>query len=58
MLMLYSILVGAGRRLDCYSPRPGIMPDSFKVRTVPLDGSNDAFEEVLYLTLESQQLGV
>lgn len=33
--------------MDCYSPGQGLMPASFKVRTVPLDGSNEAFEEVL-----------
>lgn len=33
--------------MDCYSPGQGLMPASFKVRTVPLDGSNGAFEEVL-----------
>ncbi|XP_054804604.1 alkaline/neutral invertase A, mitochondrial-like [Prosopis cineraria] len=35
------------RTVDCYSPGQGLMPASFKVRTVPLDGSNEAFEEVL-----------
>lgn len=33
--------------MDCYSPGQGLMPASFKVRTVPLDGSNEAFEDVL-----------
>lgn len=33
--------------MDCYSPGQGLMPASFKVRTVPLDGSNEAFEEIL-----------
>lgn len=33
--------------MDCYSPGQGLMPASFKVKTVPLDGSNEAFEEVL-----------
>jgi len=33
--------------VDCYSPGQGLMPASFKVRTVPLDGSNEAFEEIL-----------
>jgi hypothetical protein len=33
--------------VDCYSPGQGLMPASFKVRTVPLDGSSEAFEEVL-----------
>ncbi|KAG1371393.1 neutral/alkaline invertase 1, mitochondrial [Cocos nucifera] len=35
------------KTVDCYSPGQGLMPASFKVRTVPLDGSNEAFEEVL-----------
>lgn len=33
--------------MDCYSPGQGLMPASFKVRTVPLDGNGEAFEEVL-----------
>lgn len=35
------------KTVDCYSPGQGLMPASFKVRTLPLDGSNEAFEEVL-----------
>ncbi|GLT31997.1 hypothetical protein SLA2020_066940 [Shorea laevis] len=35
------------KTVDCYSPGQGLMPASFKVRTVPLDGSDEAFEEVL-----------
>ncbi|KAK7348017.1 hypothetical protein VNO80_22565 [Phaseolus coccineus] len=35
------------KTVDCYSPGQGLMPASFKVRTVPLDGSNEALEEVL-----------
>ncbi|XWS14250.1 hypothetical protein CRYUN_Cryun36dG0106600 [Craigia yunnanensis] len=35
------------KTVDCYSPGQGLMPASFKVRTVPLDGSTEAFEEVL-----------
>ncbi|XP_042482478.1 alkaline/neutral invertase C, mitochondrial-like [Macadamia integrifolia] len=35
------------KTVDCYSPGQGLMPASFKVRSVPLDGSNGAFEEVL-----------
>ncbi|CAN6467258.1 unnamed protein product [Victoria cruziana] len=35
------------KTVDCYSPGQGLMPASFKVRTVPLDGSSEAFEEVL-----------
>lgn len=33
--------------MDCYSPGQGLMPASFKVRTVPLEGSDGSFEEVL-----------
>lgn len=33
--------------MDCYSPGQGLMPASFKVRTLPLDGSDEKFEEVL-----------
>lgn len=33
--------------MDCYSPGQGLMPASFKVRSVPLDGNNEAYEEVL-----------
>lgn len=33
--------------MDCYSPGQGLMPASFKVRTVPLDGDDSAYEEVL-----------
>ncbi|XP_006841615.2 neutral/alkaline invertase 1, mitochondrial [Amborella trichopoda] len=35
------------KTVDCYSPGQGLMPASFKVRTVPLDGSHEAFEEIL-----------
>lgn len=35
------------KTVDCYSPGQGLMPASFKVRTVPLDESNEAFEDVL-----------
>ncbi|KAL4290494.1 hypothetical protein GQ457_14G017500 [Hibiscus cannabinus] len=35
------------KTVDCYSPGQGLMPASFKVRTAPLDGIPDAFEEVL-----------
>lgn len=33
--------------MDCYSPGQGLMPASFKVRSVPLNGNSEAFEEVL-----------
>ncbi|KAL5717099.1 hypothetical protein ACHQM5_010170 [Ranunculus cassubicifolius] len=35
------------KTMDCHSPGQGLMPASFKVRTVPLDGDELAFEEVL-----------
>ncbi|GFZ09104.1 plant neutral invertase family protein [Actinidia rufa] len=35
------------KTVDCYSPGQGLMPASFKVRTMPLDGSNGAYEDVL-----------
>ncbi|XVF62398.1 hypothetical protein PTKIN_Ptkin09bG0004400 [Pterospermum kingtungense] len=35
------------KTVDCYSPGQGLMPASFKVRTVPLDQSTDEYEEVL-----------
>ncbi len=33
--------------MDCHSPGQGLMPASFKVRVVPLDGDDDVTEEVL-----------
>lgn len=33
--------------MDCHSPGQGLMPASFKVRTVPLDGDDSATEDVL-----------
>lgn len=35
------------KTMDCYSPGQGLMPASFKVRTVPLDSDESATEEVL-----------
>ncbi|KAG6573878.1 Alkaline/neutral invertase E, chloroplastic, partial [Cucurbita argyrosperma subsp. sororia] len=35
------------KTMDCHSPGQGLMPASFKVRIVPLDGDNSATEEVL-----------
>ncbi|XP_055818457.1 alkaline/neutral invertase A, mitochondrial-like [Solanum dulcamara] len=35
------------KTVDCYNPGEGLMPASFKVRTVPLDGRNGEFEDVL-----------
>lgn len=33
--------------MDCYSPGQGLMPASFKVRSVPLDGPDGEFKDVL-----------
>ncbi|PSR98038.1 Alkaline/neutral invertase [Actinidia chinensis var. chinensis] len=35
------------KTMDCHSPGQGLMPASFKVRTVPLDGDESTMEEVL-----------
>lgn len=33
--------------MDCHSPGPGLMPASFKVKSVPLEGNDGSFEEFL-----------
>ncbi|KDP27968.1 hypothetical protein JCGZ_19048 [Jatropha curcas] len=46
--LLYTLQLQSWEKtVDCYSPGQGLMPASFKVRTVPLDGNDGAFEEVL-----------
>ncbi|KAH0777935.1 hypothetical protein KY290_009346 [Solanum tuberosum] len=35
------------KTMDCYSPGQGLMPASFKVRTIPLDNDESATEDVL-----------
>lgn len=35
------------KTMDCHSPGQGLMPASFKVRTVPRDGDDDATEDIL-----------
>ncbi|GFP98048.1 neutral/alkaline invertase 3 chloroplastic [Phtheirospermum japonicum] len=35
------------KTMDCHSPGQGLMPASFKVRIVPLDGDESATEEIL-----------
>ncbi|CAL1403985.1 unnamed protein product [Linum trigynum] len=46
--ILYTLQLQSWEKtMDCYSPGQGLMPASFKVRTVPLDGDEDASEEVL-----------
>ncbi|KAF3453207.1 hypothetical protein FNV43_RR03646 [Rhamnella rubrinervis] len=43
--LLHTLQLQLGKTVDCYSPGQGLMPASFKVRTVPLDGNK--IEEVL-----------
>ncbi|VVA28435.1 Hypothetical predicted protein [Prunus dulcis] len=45
--MLLKYVLSWEKTVDCHSPGQGLMPASFKVKTVPLDGMNGAFEEVL-----------
>ncbi|CAN1801388.1 Alkaline/neutral invertase E, chloroplastic [Linum perenne] len=41
--ILYTLQLQSWEKtMDCYSPGQGLMPASFKVRTVPLDGDEDA----------------
>ncbi|KAJ4978976.1 hypothetical protein NE237_009756 [Protea cynaroides] len=35
------------KTMDCHSPGQGLMPASFKVRTVPLEGDDSATEDIL-----------
>lgn len=35
------------KTMDCHSPGQGLMPASFKVRTIPLEGDESATEDVL-----------
>ncbi|KAF3453930.1 hypothetical protein FNV43_RR04371 [Rhamnella rubrinervis] len=44
------------KTVDCYSPGQGLMPASFKVRTVPLDGNK--IEEVLDPDFGESAIGV
>ncbi|MQM16818.1 hypothetical protein Taro_049779 [Colocasia esculenta] len=44
---LFFFLWNWEKTMDCHSPGQGLMPASFKVRTVPLDGDGFATEEVL-----------
>lgn len=43
----HSVLQSWEKTMDCYSPGQGLMPASFKVRTVPLEGDDYATEDVL-----------
>uniref|UniRef100_A0A2P2K2M2 Alkaline/neutral invertase n=1 Tax=Rhizophora mucronata TaxID=61149 RepID=A0A2P2K2M2_RHIMU len=46
--ILYTLQLQSWEKtMDCYSPGQGLMPASFKVRTVPLDGDDSATEEIL-----------
>lgn len=46
--ILYTLQLQSWEKtMDCHSPGQGLMPASFKVRTVPLDGDESATEEVL-----------
>ncbi|KAL6976405.1 hypothetical protein U1Q18_025193 [Sarracenia purpurea var. burkii] len=46
--ILYTLQLQSWEKtMDCYSPGPGLIPASFKVRTVPRDGDDYATEEVL-----------
>ncbi|KAJ1398590.1 Six-hairpin glycosidase superfamily [Sesbania bispinosa] len=46
--ILYTLQLQSWEKtMDCHSPGQGLMPASFKVRTVPLDSDDSATEEVL-----------
>ncbi|KAL8171713.1 hypothetical protein V2J09_023517 [Rumex salicifolius] len=46
--ILYTLQLQSWEKtMDCHSPGQGLMPASFKVRTMPLDGDESATEEVL-----------
>ncbi|XP_059627318.1 alkaline/neutral invertase E, chloroplastic [Cornus florida] len=46
--ILYTLQLQSWEKtMDCHSPGQGLMPASFKVRTVPLDGDDSATEDVL-----------
>ncbi|CAL9765897.1 unnamed protein product [Musa acuminata subsp. burmannicoides] len=46
--LLYTLQLQSWEKtVDCYSPGQGLMPASFKVRSVPLDVSKDEVEEML-----------
>ncbi|XP_010535668.1 PREDICTED: alkaline/neutral invertase E, chloroplastic [Tarenaya hassleriana] len=46
--ILYTLQLQSWEKtMDCHSPGQGLMPASFKVRTVPLDGDDSMTEEVL-----------
>ncbi|KAI9080222.1 hypothetical protein K1719_037900 [Acacia pycnantha] len=46
--ILYTLQLQSWEKtMDCHSPGQGLMPASFKVRTIPLDGDDSATEDVL-----------
>ncbi|CAH8271873.1 unnamed protein product [Arabidopsis lyrata] len=46
--ILYTLQLQSWEKtMDCHSPGQGLMPCSFKVKTVPLDGDDSMTEEVL-----------
>ncbi|KDP34707.1 hypothetical protein JCGZ_10912 [Jatropha curcas] len=46
--ILYTLQLQSWEKtMDCHSPGQGLMPASFKVRTVPLDGDDSATEDIL-----------
>ncbi|KAF9684582.1 hypothetical protein SADUNF_Sadunf04G0133100 [Salix dunnii] len=46
--ILYTLQLQSWEKtMDCYSPGQGLMPASFKVRTVPLGSEDSATEEIL-----------
>ncbi|KAJ8768039.1 hypothetical protein K2173_020979 [Erythroxylum novogranatense] len=46
--ILYTLQLQSWEKtMDCHSPGQGLMPASFKVRTVPLDGEDSATEDIL-----------
>lgn len=46
-IFLLFVIQSWEKTVDCHSPGQGLMPASFKVRNVPLDGKNGEFEDVL-----------
>ncbi|WCJ41770.1 alkaline/neutral invertase [Euphorbia peplus] len=46
--ILYTLQLQSWEKtMDCHSPGQGLMPASFKVRTVPLEGDDSATEDIL-----------
>ncbi|KAE8037482.1 hypothetical protein FH972_010068 [Carpinus fangiana] len=46
--ILYTLQLQSWEKtMDCHSPGQGLMPASFKVRTVPIDGDDSATKDVL-----------